>query len=150
MDFDIEQRRRQDEQAQLPPVYFTIRGEQFQVRRNVPFQVLYDVATLTEDTSGLRVIRVAVENIKLMIENTVSTEEIDGSDQPIAAWERWERVCNPDAEFPLTFQDITDIGNWLTGQAVNRPTEASSPLQPGPSATGNGSTELSAGAPAAA
>lgn len=96
---------------------FTLRGRTLRWWPNASYTAIKAVAALSEDTSGSNVFDVF---------ETAVLALIDPDDHELF------REAVRDAKFPVTFEDLADIANWLIGQQVGRP-----PTPPESSATGS-------------
>jgi hypothetical protein len=135
-DFDAARKKRHEEREQaLGDRSFRFGGQQLKFRANAPYTVTQSVAALTEATDGSAVFDVLERAVLDLIE--------PGSRDAFLAAVR-------DEEFPVTFQDLLELANWLIEQQAERP-----PTQPDSSAstsetTGTTSTENSSTEQAAA
>jgi hypothetical protein len=109
---------------------FVFRGEQFSVRANVDYDVLYSVAALTEQTDGSKVI------------STVENAVISLIDPENDAHERFRKVRH-EHELPVTFEDLMELLNWLIEEQTQRPPTPVDSSSGGSSANGTVLTEIS-------
>lgn len=134
-DFDQAQRERHAAHAaELGETPFTFRGEVFYVAANVRYPAIKAVASIEEGTDALSVFT-AVENGVFAL--------IDPRDN---AHERFARICENN-DFPVTFEDLNDLQNWLLAQSAMRPPTQPESSSATPSTNGTNSTESSSPSP---
>lgn len=138
-DFDKARRERHEEREKLlGDRSFVFGGQTFQYRANVHYSVIRDVAEITEDTDGKSVFT-RLEDAAIAM--------VDPADDGIA---RFRQVCDPKNPDPVTWDDLSDLANWLIERSMERPPTQSVSSAGTPQTSGTGSTETSSTAPAAA
>ena len=134
MDFDATQRERQHREESPT---FTLRGETFRVRNVVPFATLGILAGIGTDATD-RDAFTAVEKVVLSL-------------IPREDHERFLRVIyDADADFPVTYQDMLEIQNFLIREASGRPPTRLASSSESPSRNGQSETGASSPTPAEA
>lgn len=103
-------------------------AEVFYVRPNYGYLGVKRVALITEESSGGETFE-AIENLVFSL--------IDPRDN---ARERFEAVARNE-EFPITFEDLAMLQNWLLQEHANLPPTESKPSVPTPGQSGSNSTE---------
>ena len=127
-DFDEAARERHAENAaRFGEHPFQFRGEVFFVRANVDYDILRSIAKLTEETDGSKVIDT--------IENAV-VKLIDPKDD---AHNRFRAVRQND-EMVVTYDDLTELLNWLIEEQTKRPPTQAESSSGGDSTNGTTST----------
>jgi hypothetical protein len=153
-DFDPGQLERHEQRSEaLVNRSFSLRGQVFTYRANVPFSVLRGLSALGENSAGSRFIDAHYGAIKGIIVDEISLETVTVTEEgkevekqvEVTSHERFDRLCAPDVEFPLTLEDLVEVANWLVKEAVNRPTVLPSRSQPGQTTNGKDSTDHSSG-----
>lgn len=106
-DFDTERRKRhQERSAALGDRSFVFGGRVLQYRANAPYTVTQSIAALTETTDGSVVFDVLEKAVLDLIEH-------HDRDHFLAAVR--------DEEFPVTFQDLLELANWLIERQAESP-----------------------------
>lgn len=137
-DFDEGQRARQEErQREFGEKPFLFRGETFHARANVRYGVIKSVAGIAEAADGNTVFSVIEDAVLSLI------EPADG------AAERFRAVCASDL-FPVTFEDLVELLNWLIEEQTGRPPTPPASSSNGSTGSGTALTVTSSDAPAAA
>lgn len=137
-DFDAEIAKRHAEREQeFGDKPFKFGGETFYVRANVGYLGIKRVASLTDDSTGGETFEVIEQSVISMI---------DPRDDAIT---RLRAVLSND-DFPITFEDLVSLQNWLIGEQTNRPPTQEQSSASTPSKTGPRLTEVSSTEPAEA
>lgn len=128
-DFDETRRRRHEERIkELGDRSFTFGGKTMHFRANAPYAVTQSIAALTETTDGSAVFDT--------LEKAV-VDLIDPDDRDLF----WE-ACRDD-NFPVTFDDLLELANWLIERQTSRPPTPAESSAPSSPATGTTLTETS-------
>lgn len=128
-DFDEERRKRHaTRETEAGDRTFMFGGKLMRFRANTPYSVTQSVAALTETTDGSAVFDTLEKAVVDMIE----------PDDRSMFWE----ACRDDA-FPVTFDDLLDLANWLIERQTARPPTPAESSAPSSSPTGTTSTETS-------
>lgn len=136
--FDDEQRERQQQkEAAAGDRTFVFRGETFTHRANVRYGVIKDIAGIAENTDGTAVFETVESAVYALLEDTDSGHE------------RFRAVCQSDV-FPVTFEDLGELLNWMIEVQTERPPTQSEPSSTGSTQNGTPSTVTSSDAPAVA
>ena len=134
-DFDAERHaRRERREKEMGDRKFTLCGEEFYYRVDISYDLLSRIADQSE-LDGVELIRSMEASIVEMLE--------PGQEEHFL-------VVARNKEDPLTFADLDDLQNWLTGVQLGRPTEVPSPSSPGDESTSTSLTAVSSSAPAEA
>lgn len=108
-DFDATQKtRHQERELEFGDKPFSFRGETFHVKANVRYGVIKSVAGIAEADDGNKVFSVIEDAVISLI-----------SDKDNAA-ERLRIACAND-DFPVTFEDLIELLNWLIEEQTGRP-----------------------------
>lgn len=139
MDFDPVQR---EEQQRLTDEFgehtFTLRGETFRIRRIIPFAVLRKISSVRNETNDADVF----EAFESAIISLLATDK----DR-----ERFKALlADTTSDFPVTYQDILKVQNWVIQEASGRPPTQPSSSSGSASTNGHAGTESSSDEPAAA
>lgn len=135
--FDDAQRTRHEEKAkELGDRSFTFRSEDFHVRANVRYGVIKAVAGISENTDGNSVFEVIEDAVISLIDPTNN------------AAKRFRKVAAGE-EFPVTFEDLIELLNWLIEEQTGRPPTPAESSSSGQTQNGTPSTEISSDALAA-
>lgn len=139
MDFDKQQRKRHKERDdEFGDVKFTLRGETFNVRSHIPFAALRELTNINRSSTD----KDAFEAVEYVV-NAILRDPADR--------DRFKKVIyNIDSEFPVTFEDMLEIRDWLLAEASGRPPTQPESSSESPSTNGNSETARSSSEPAAA
>lgn len=113
-----------DERKNAPGRMFTIRGETYHVRGNVPPEVLSPADNLLPGVP----LSIKLESLDALILGFLVAEDRA----------QWTAARDPDHPDPLTYDDLNAVGTWLVTSETGRPTDP-----PSGSSTGPGAAETS-------
>lgn len=130
-DFDeLQGKSHAEKAAELGERPFKFRGEIFYVAANVGYLSIRSVASLTEESTGVETFDAIEESVLSMIERRDDAEA------------RFRKALE-NKEFPVTFDDLVQLQNWLIQEQAGVPPTKDEPSSSTPTPTGPGSTETS-------
>jgi hypothetical protein len=109
---------------------FKFRGEVFYVQANVGYLSIKSVAALSDSSSGVETFDAIERSVLSMIEPRDDAEA------------RFNNALR-DKEFPVTFDDLVQLQNWLIQEQSGVPPTKPEPSSSTPTPTGADSTETS-------
>lgn len=135
-DFDAAQHSRHQEVMDEGGLTFTLRSETFTIRRVVPFAVLRQITSITSDSDAMKVYETFETAILALLHSQ------DDRDRFL------EVLYDTTSDFPVTYQDVLEVNNWILQEASSRPPTQPPSSSESPSTNGTASTETSSTAPA--
>lgn len=133
MDFDIEQRRQQEETLSKGAPDFTLRGQKFHMRKVIPHASLKAIAGIRKGSSD--------DDVFSALENTIISLLASDDDRKRFA----VLLRDTTSEFPVTMENLIDVQNWMIKEATGRP--PTPPESSSDSSSTNGTSETEASSP---
>ncbi len=150
MDFDVKRRERQDQLTEeFGDHEFTLGGEQFRIRRIIPFAALAKLTGVSASKStNADAFQTAQEVVLSMIAaGPKMVEQEDDPPREETTQEARQRfldvVYDTDSDYPVTYIELLEVQEWMIEEASGRPpTQPESSSEP-PSTNGTNATATS-------
>ncbi len=138
-DFDQSQREKQQRLTDdFGEHRFTLRGQEFAIRRIIPFAVLRKISGVRDETADADV----YEAFETAVLSLLASD--DDRKRFLALLE------DTTSDFPVTYLDLLEVQNWIIREAAGRPPTRPASSSASPSGNGHAGTGTSSDAPAAA